>query len=521
MHLTQGLHRALQATPNKIATVYRDRQRTFAEHGERVARLAAGLRNLGIGTGDRVGILSLNSDRYAEYLLAVPWAGAVVNPVNIRWSPVEIAYALNDSATHCLLVDDTFSPLGQTLQRDCADLRLLVYCGEGATPEGMIGYEDLIAGNDPMPDARRGGDDLAGIFYTGGTTGFPKGVMLSHRNMCTSALGTVATGQLLGEGSVFLHAAPMFHLADLAAWAGQVMLGGTHVMVPAFTPDAVLGAVQAHGVTDILLVPTMIQMLVDHPAFGDYDLSSARRILYGGSPISRGLLDRVIRLLPDVALTQAYGMTEASPVLTLLWPKDHRGEHLGSAGLAAPHTEVQIIDESGNVLPAGQTGEICGRGDNIMLGYWNRPEESAAVLVDGWYRTGDAGYFDEDGFLFVVDRIKDMIVTGGENVYSAEVENALSTHDAVAASAVIGLPDERWGETVHAVVVAVPGATISAGELTDYVRTRLANYKVPRSIEFVDQLPLSGAGKVLKRELREQILENRNYSEEVIRVRHS
>ncbi|HEX7323143.1 MAG TPA: long-chain fatty acid--CoA ligase [Mycobacterium sp.] len=504
MHLTQGLHRAIQATPNKVATVFGDRQRTFAEHADRVARLAAGLRGLGIEPGDRVGILSLNSDRYAEYLLAVPWAGAVVNPVNIRWSPVEIAYALNDSATRCLLVDDVFSPIGQELRQSCADLRWLIYCGEGPIPDPMIGYEDLIAGHDPMPDTRRCGDDLAGLFYTGGTTGFPKGVMLSHRNMATSALGTVASGQLLRDGSVFLHAAPMFHLADLAAWTGQVMLGGTHVMVPAFTPQAVLDAVQAHGVTDVLLVPTMIQMLIDHPSFGDYDLGSVRRILYGGSSISRGLLDRVIRLLPDVHLTQAYGMTEASPVLTLLWPKDHQGEHLGSAGRAAPHAEIQIIDTSGNVLPAGQTGEICGRGDNIMLGYWNKPQESAAVLVDGWYRTGDAGYLDEQGFLFVVDRIKDMIVTGGENVYSAEVENALSTHPAVAASAVIGLPDERWGERVHAVVVTAPGAHVSATELQDHVRTRLANYKLPRSIEFVDELPLSGAGNVLKRELRER-----------------
>lgn len=502
MHLTQGLHRAIQATPDKIATIYADRTRTFAEQYDRVARLATGLRDLGIETGDRVAILALNSDRYSEYLLAVPWAGAVVNPLNIRWSPVELTYALNDSTTRCLLVDDAFLAVAEPMRQSCADLQWLVYCGEGDTPDGMIGYEDLIAGQDPMPDSRRSGDDLAGLFYTGGTTGFPKGVMLSHRNLVTSALGTVATGQLLGEGSVFLHAAPMFHLADLAAWVGQVMFGGTHVMVPAFTPAAVLGAVQDHGVTDILLVPTMIQMLVDHPSFGDYDLSSARRILYGGSAISRGLLDRVIKLLPEVQLTQAYGMTEASPVLTLLWPKDHRGDHLSSGGRAAPHAEVQIVDAAGAVLPAGETGEICGRGDNIMLGYWNKPEETAAVLIDGWYRTGDAGYLDKDGFLFVVDRIKDMIITGGENVYSAEVENALSTHPAVAASAVIGLPHERWGETVHAVVVAAPGAQVSIEELTDYVRTRLANYKVPRSMEFVDALPLSGAGKVLKRELR-------------------
>jgi acyl-CoA synthetase (AMP-forming)/AMP-acid ligase II len=504
MHLTQGLHRALQATPDKIATVYGGRQRSFAEHGDRIARLAAGFRALGVEPGDRVGILSLNSDRYAEYLLAVPWADAVVNPINIRWSPVEIAYAIDDSATCCLLVDDMFSPMALQLARSCTSLRRLVYCGDGPTPDGMINYEDLIADCEPMPDVRRSGDQLAGLFYTGGTTGFPKGVMLSHRNMATSALGTVATGQLLGDGSVFLHAAPMFHLADLAAWAGQVMFGGTHVMVAAFTPDAVLSAVQAHGVTDILLVPTMIQMLIDDAKFGDYDLSSLRRILYGGSSISRGLLDRVMRLLPDIQLTQAYGMTEASPVVTLLWPKYHRGELLGSAGRAAPHSEVQIIDAAGKVLPVGQTGEICARGENIMQGYWNKPDESAAVLVDGWYRTGDAGYLDDDGFLFVVDRIKDMIITGGENVYSAEVENALSTHASVAASAVIGLPHERWGETVHAVVVTVPGTRISAGELRDYVRTRLAGYKVPRSIEFVEELPLSGAGKVLKRELRER-----------------
>lgn len=505
MYLTQGLHRAVQAIPDKVATIAGGRTRTFAEHGARVARLAAGLRDLGCDIGDRVAMLALNSDRYAEYLLAVPWAGAAVNPLNIRWSPVELIYALNDSATRCLLVDDTFLPVVEPIRQSCADLQWVIYCGDGPTPDNMIGYEDLVAGHDPMPDARRSGDDLAGLFYTGGTTGFPKGVMLSHRNLVTSALGTVATGQVLGDESVFLHAAPMFHLADLAAWAGQVMFGGTHVMVPMFTPEAVLSAVQDHGVTDILLVPTMIQMLVDHPAFGDYDLSSLRRILYGGSSISRGLLERVIRLLPDIQLTQAYGMTEASPVVSLLWPKDHRGELLVSAGRVAPHSEVQIIDPEGNVLPAGQTGEICARGDNIMLGYWNKPAESAAVLVDGWYRTGDAGYLDGDGFLFVVDRIKDMIITGGENVYSAEVENALSTHPQVAASAVIGLPHERWGEIVHAVVVAVPGAQPDATELVAYVRTRLAGYKVPRSVEFVEELPLSGAGKVLKRELRDRI----------------
>ncbi|OBB75889.1 long-chain fatty acid--CoA ligase [Mycobacterium sp. 852014-52144_SCH5372336] len=509
MHITQGLHRAAQARPHQIATVFGDRARTFCEQHDRVARLAAGLRALGITDGDRVAILALNSDRYSEYLLAVPWAGAAVNPVNIRWNPNEMAYALDDSGTRCLFVDDTFAETADWLQQNCPDLTTLVYCGDGSTPAGFVSHEDLITEHAPTPDARRSADDLAGLFYTGGTTGFPKGVMLSQRNMMTSALGTVATGQLLGEGSVLLHAAPMFHLADLAAWAGQVVMGGSHVMVAAFEPGAVFAAIADHEVTDVLLVPTMIQMLVDDPRLGDYDLSSLRRILYGGSPISEGLLHRVMQVLPEVQLTQAYGMTEVAPVATLLFPDDHVGEHLGSAGRAAPHAEIQVIDDTGCAVPPGVVGQICVRGDHVMLGYWERPEETSAVLVEGWYRTGDGGYLDEDGFLFVVDRIKDMIVTGGENVYSAEVENALSTHTLVAASAVIGLPSERWGETVHACVLPVPGADVDIDELQDHVRSRLANYKVPRSIELVSELPLSGAGKVLKRQLREQILGSR------------
>jgi acyl-CoA synthetase (AMP-forming)/AMP-acid ligase II len=503
MHLTQGLHRACQATPDGTATVFGDRVRTFAEHADRIARLARGLHDVGVRPGDRVAVLSLNSDRYAEYLLAVPWADAVLNPVNIRWSPAEIAYSLADSGTGVLLVDDVFAPMVPALRQAVPGLTTLIHCGDGPAPDGMLGYEDLVASSSPVPDARRGGDSLAGLFYTGGTTGFPKGVMLTHRNLVTSALGTVATGQLLGPGARFLHAAPMFHLADLAAWAGQVMLGGRHVMVPFFEPAAVLAAVEKHRVTDILLVPTMIQMLVDHPAIGDHDLSSLRRLLYGGSVISEGVLERTMRVLPDVKLTQAYGMTELAPVATLLGPDDHRGDRIRSAGRAAPHTEVEVVTPDGAVAKTGTVGEIRVRGDNVMAGYWNSPDETAAVLRDGWMHTGDAGYLDADGFLHVVDRLKDMIITGGENVYSAEVENALSRHPAVQSAAVIGLPDERWGERVHACVVTAPDTTVTAGELQAFLREHIAGYKVPRSIDFVGELPTSGAGKVLKRVLRE------------------
>ena len=340
------------------------------------------------------------------------------------------------------------------------------------------------------------------MFYTGGTTGFPKGVMLSHANLVTSGLGTVATGQLLDDASILLHAAPMFHLADLAAWVGQVMLGGTHVMVPFFEPTAVLEAIQKHSITDVLLVPTMIQLLVDHPSLSTFDTSSLSRVLYGGSPISAGVLERTQARLPAARLTQAYGMTELAPVASLLWPEHHVGERIGSAGRAAPHSEIQILDPDDRPVATGAVGEICVRGGHVMLGYWNKPAETAAAIRDGWMHTGDVGYLDDEGFLFVVDRLKDMIITGGENVYSAEVESALSLHPAVLACAVIGVPDPEWGERVHACVVLAEGVSPSVEDLRAHTRTYVAGYKTPRTIEFVTALPMSGAGKIMKRELR-------------------
>ena len=503
MYLTQSLHRALQQNPARIATIFGDRVRTVAESVDRIARLGGALRSLGVEAGDRVALLGLNSDRYHEYFFAVPWIGAVVNPVNIRWSPAEIAYSLLDSQTRVLLVDDAFAPALPAIKAQYGGLETIVFIGEGSAPEGALLYEDLISSNEPVDDTRTGGDRLLGVFYTGGTTGFPKGVMLSHDNVVTSGLGGLATGFVATPGGVVLHAAPMFHLADFALWNMGNLAQSTHAIIPMFTPAATLQAIAAHRVTDALLVPTMIQMVVDDPTVGDFDLTSVEHFLYGASPIAEAVLERARKVFPTAAFTQAYGMTELSPVATLLSPADHDDPALlRAAGRAAPHVEVRIVDPDDNEVPRGTVGEVAVRGDNVMLGYWNRPDDTAAAVRDGWMHTGDGGYMNDEGYVFIVDRMKDMVITGGENVYSVEVENALAKHPGVAACAVIGVPDEQWGERVHAVVVRRPGSDVTGDQLREHCKELIANYKIPRSAEFVDALPMSGAGKILKRDLR-------------------
>jgi acyl-CoA synthetase (AMP-forming)/AMP-acid ligase II len=505
MYLTQSLHRNLQQNPDRLASIYRDRTRTMAESVDRIASLAGALTGLGVQRGDRVGILALNSDRYQEYFHAVPWMGAAINPVNIRWSPAEIAYSLVESDTRVLFVDDAFAPMIPGLREQFQGLSTVIHCGDGDLPADALDYETLIADNAAIEDTRTGGDELLGVFYTGGTTGHPKGVMLSHDNLLTSSMGTLASGHFVLPGGRLLHTAPLFHLAGIAVWAAGCQVGSTHVIVPMFNPAEVMKVITEHQVTDALLVPTMIQMLVDDPGVAGSDMSSLVHLVYGASPISEAVLERARKVFPAAGFTQAYGMTELSPCATVLTPADHDNLALHrSAGRAAPHVEVRIVDTEDEEVPRGEVGEIVVRGDNVMLGYWNRPEDTAEAVRDGWMHTGDGGRMDENGYVFIVDRIKDMIVTGGENVYSAEVENALASHHAVAACAVIGVPDPDWGERVHAVVVLLPGRTATADEIRTHCKTLIAGYKAPRTVDFVDALPMSGAGKILKRELRKR-----------------
>lgn len=503
MYLTQSLHRSVQAVPHRTSTVFRDRARTYAQTYDRVARLAAGLRDLGVKPGDRVAICSENSDHYHEYLFAVPWIGAAVNPINARWNLQEIIFLINDSETVVLLTDALTSAQCAEILNRCPSLTHIVRCGDELPPDELLRYEELISGSEPVEDLRVGGESLLGIFYTGGSTGKPKGVMLTHNNLMSVSFGAAASGAFMPAGARLLHIAPMYHMADLSTWGVANILSGTHVFAPIVEFPSVPRLIEQHQISHTMLVPTMIQRFMSLPDVQVRDLSCLRGIVYGGSPIPERILKNVISTLPDVELTQAYGMTELAPVATILRPQDHsKPEVLRSAGTAAPHAEIKIIDPAGVEVPRGRTGEIIVRGPHTMSGYWRRPEETKEALIDGWMHTGDVGYLNDDGFLFIVDRIKDMIVSGGENVYSTEVESVLVDHPAVESAAVVGLPDEQWGERVHAVVVLKPDTRVTDDDLRTFCRTRIAAYKCPKTVEIRQELPVTSTGKINKRELR-------------------
>ena len=506
MQLTQALTRAVQLRHRYTATIYNERKRTWREIGERVPRLAAGLRGLGLEPGARLAVLALNSDNYIELFFAAAWARLVLVPLNTRWAIPENVYSQKDAGCAGLIVDDTFAPqVDELIAGHFAEH--VVHMGDGPTPAGLCAYEALIARSSPMADECGSGDELCGIYYTGGTTGHPKGVMLSHANFTAASINWIATLHFSDE-TVYMHSAGLFHLAGASPAFALTMAGGTHVCLPKFDAMLAFEAIQAHRINYVLFVPTMINMMLNHSAFDRFDLSSVRYCEYGASPMPDSVLASAIEKLPTWEFIQGYGMTEtAALTVSLPWRFHFDGEHgkakRQAAGRASYGVDVKIVDPEGNELPRGTPGEIAVRGAQVMLGYWNKPEATAAAIRNGWMHTGDGAWMDDDGFVYIVDRVKDMIISGGENVYSREVENAVHAHPSVRECAVIGVPDQKWGEAVLAIVILKDGKSATAEEIIEHCHKLIANYKCPRQVEFREALPLSGAGKIMKNVLRE------------------
>lgn len=469
----------------------------WATLDDRVARVAGALRARGLAPGDRVALIAPNGRRFFETFFGIARAGLTAVPLNYRLHPEELVFLLSDSGAGLLLLHEMFGDaLGD--RRPPAET---VTFAEG----GGDAWDAEVASARPADTAPAGPDDTVGIFYTGGTTGRPKGVELSHGNLRANG-EHIAPRFGYRADDVYLHAAPMFHLADLGALMGQLIAGGAHAFLPTFSPGGFARTVKETGATVGTLAPTMINMILNDPAVDPADLSSLRLVLYGGGPIGEAVLARALdRLACD--WLQGYGQTEATHTVCFLGPKEHREmasapHRLRSCGRPIEGVQVQIGDDVGRALPVGEVGEVQVKGPIVMRRYWNRPEETARAFADGWLRTGDLGRQDADGYVYLVDRAKDMIVTGAENVYSAEVENALASCPGILEAAVIGVPDERWGERVHAIVVSAAGGALDLAAIQSHCRNHLAGYKVPRSADFVDDLPKTATGKIAKSVLR-------------------
>jgi long-chain acyl-CoA synthetase len=433
-------------------------------------------------------------------------------------APPELRYILNDAGAKALMVSDSFFGTLEGLRDSLPSIEHVFAYGKGPFPAKAWDYEALISAAAPVSNSATVDlGDVAQIYYTSGTTGEPKGVCLTYRNMIASAFDSLV-GLALNEKDVWLHGAPMFHLVDAWSIWAMPLIGAPQVTLH-YTPEGFMQVVQKTRATGTGLPPTLISMMANHPKIGAYDLSSLRFIMYGGSPTPLGILQRAVKGIATTYI-HGYGITETSGITTLGHPDDFCVEGpaekvamTASAGRAVPHIQLAIADDAGRHLGPHEVGEVVIGGPRVMDCYWNKPKATADVLHNGWYRSGDMGYVDEQQRLFVVDRKKDMIITGGENVYSVEVENLLSTHNAVLEVAVIGVPDERWSEAVKAIVVLHEGATVTESELVEFCRGKIAGYKIPKSVDFsTEQLPKTGPGKIAKRRLRDPYWAGQNRS---------
>ncbi len=493
--------------PEAVALWFEGRTTTFAALDRQSSQLANALAAAGVTSGDRVAYLGKNTDRFFELLCACAKISAVLTPINWRLARPEIAYILNDCRAAAAFVGSECLEIAEELAPEAPHVRSWVSVEGPRT--GWLDHETWRnAAESDDPGGAPGWDDVAMQLYTSGTTGRPKGAMLATRGFIALRRLQDATPDLWNKWTpqdVSLVAMPCFHIGGTGWGVTGLYYGARGVVLREFDPARALDAFEQHGVTKLFMVPAAMQIALRHPRAGDIDYSRLNYLLYGASPIPLELLREAMAVF-KCGFVQMYGMTETTGTVVALPPEDHDpygNARMRSAGRALPGVEIAILSEDGARLGPGAVGEIAIRSEVNMVGYWNRPEDTTATLSsDKWLRTGDAGYMDEDGYVFIHDRVKDMIVSGGENVYPAEVESAIYGHPAVADVAVIGVPDDRWGEAVKAMVVVRTGMTVDAAEIIAHARERIAGYKCPKSVEFIDALPRNPSGKVLRRELR-------------------
>ena len=516
MNMGQCLTKSARTFPDNLAIAYGKRKLSYAEFNSRANRLANALCKCGIQQGDNVAVLMYNCPQMLESMFAGFKAGCGVIPINFRLHPKEYTFIIKHSEAKAVIVSPEFNE--EIIKTGDLFPRVKSIVTVSGARDNLLDYESLLAAeSERFDDADVDADDVAWIFYTSGTTGSPKGAMLTHRNLLSMTMNFYADmAPGFGSSDVALHAAPLSHgsgcyaLPNIAKGAANVILESK-----SFDPETVLRTIQEHRVTNMFAAPTMIKRLIDSPAIDQYDHSSLKYLNYGGAPmLVEDLIDAMRKL--GGCLVQLYGQAESPMTITYLPHDNHvfdgdsdQVKRLASAGIPRTDVEVKIFDSDGNELSPGETGEIVTRSDLVMKGYWREPEATAETLRDGWLHTGDLGYMDERGYLFLMDRSKDMIISGGENIYPREIEEAIVQHPAVREVAVIGVPDPQWGEEIKAVVSLVPGRTVTETELIDFCTEHIARYKKPRSVDFVDELPKNNYGKITKRELREKYWEGK------------
>ena len=514
MNTTDFLNIATAICPDKTAIVFEDKRYTFSQLNERVNRLANGLLKLGIKKGDRVAFLQVNCNQCVETYFAVAKTGAIYMPLNFRARGNELSYILNIAEATTLLAGERYIPLINSIRPELKYLKRLISIEN--KHDDMLYYEDVISSS-PADEVvtEIDDDDTTILLYTAGTTGFPKGVMLSHNSFAIYMLENVTPADPLSEEGNIL-TVPLYHVAGIQAMMAAIYGGRTLVMERQFDPKEWMELVEKEKANRAMMVPTMLKQLLDHPDFGKHDLSSLRVITYGAAPMPLPVIRKALEVFPGVSFINAFGQTETASTITSLSPEDHilsgteeekekKLKRLASIGKPMSDVEMKVIDDDGNELPQGEVGEIVARGPRVMTGYWKDEEKTAKTIdKDGWVHTGDVGYVDEDGYFFLSGRSSDMIIRAGENISPEELENVIRTHPKVEDVAVIGVPDETWGEEPRAVVIVKKGETVTEEEIMEHCRANLASYKRPRSVVFVDSLPRNPMGKLIKREIREK-----------------